>query len=352
MKNYYFFYQDTIVSVQKDTLDVNAIEATQDSSEILKTENDSISSQTIQTQPSIVKKPVQKVTSIETQNTQIVQTKPSDKPEIIEGKKIVNTQPKNFLKIIEKDNSIIKPENVFVEQQPKLKNSYYSDLGKGQPLQTNDWLLPVFFICLAIMIWVRKLYDRQISLLFSSVNNYQMSMKLFNDPSSRFKQLSYILNFNAALTVGLFLFQLLNFYNLRIFDGNQLINFLFIVAFLLLLYIIQFISYSVLGNILKGQKEYYEFLHHTYTLIKVLGIIIIPVTVINAYAAKIIIPFFLYIGLLISIFFYFKRIQRGVLILMQKQFLKFHQILYFCILEILPLMVLSKFVNSLIERSF
>ena len=352
MGSNYKIYQDSVTSTVSDTSNIISRGAlnTVDTIDSIDKEDSQVSTETII--PLIPKTKTVKERTIKAEQENIQEKNPVGYqiPEK-EIKTEDSSIPKNFLKNIDVKNVTGKPGEVFLEQnkQYQFKNNR---IGSAHSLITNDWVLPILFVSMGIMIWVRNAFMRHMGLLFGSINNYQLSLKLFKDPSTRFRNLTYILNLNSALMVGLFIFQLAGFYNVRFVDGSPFMNYLAILLFLFIIYALQFIAYSIIGNVLQRQTEYYEFMHHTYTLIKVLGIIVMPITVVNAYATDIVLPFFLILGSIIIVFFYLKRIQRGILILMQKQFLKFHQILYFCTLEILPVMVISKLVSSLIKRSF
>jgi hypothetical protein len=343
MNTYKQFYQDTI-AINSDTSqyqNVDTITVANDTTETIK-ETVSQSTQEQVVRPPVTEKniPIQK-------ETIKAETKVDD---VLDSEEIKINE--NFLNRIEKNKTESKYEDVFIDINTQQDQIEDFGIGTGRKLVSSDWMFPIILVSIVIMIWVRKTYFRQVELLFNSVYNYQMSLKLFKDPSSRFINFSIVLNFNSAITVALFLYQLSKFYKTSFFGSSDIVNYLAIVMFLLVIYILQIIAYSVLGQILNSRDEYNEFIHHTYSLIKVLGIVVIPIIIVNAYASEIILPYFLILGSIIIVYFYFKRIQRGILILMQKQFLKVHQILYFCTLEILPLMVISKIVNSLIERSF
>lgn len=212
-----------------------------------------------------------------------------------------------------------------------------------------DWIFAILLISSFTIILIRNYFDKYLNLVFKAYHNYQFSFKLFKDQSVLYNQLSYILNLNSALVMGLFFFQLIRYSATQSFLGFSGFGmFLVLPAFLISLYVLQYVLYYFLGNLTLRMSAGKEYLHHAFMLNKIMGLVFIPVTLGIAYLPEYMRFYLVYLGIFIIIIFYLKRIQRGITILKRNHVLKFYWILYFCTLEILPVLVMVKLLITFI----
>ncbi len=212
-----------------------------------------------------------------------------------------------------------------------------------------DWIFGIMLLSSFIIILIRTYYERYLNLVFRSVHNYQFSFKLFKDQSVLYTQLSYILNLNSAIVTGLYFYQLIKYSETGTFLGFSGFSlFLIIPVILIGIYILQYIAFSFIGNLTLRRNAGKEYLHHVFMLNKIMGLVFIPITLCIAYLPDYMRVYLVYLGGFVIVLFYFKRIQRGITILNRNHVLKFYWILYFCTLEILPVLIMVKLVISFI----
>ena len=214
---------------------------------------------------------------------------------------------------------------------------------------TPDWIFGILLLSSFIIILIRTYYDRYLNVVFKSVHNYQFSFKLFKDQSVLYTQLSYILNLNSAVVIGLYFYQLIKYSKAGTFLGFSGFSlFLMIPVILIGIYILQYIVFNFIGNLTLRRNAGKEYLHHTFMLNKIMGLVFIPITLCIAYLPDYMRVYLVYLGGIVIVLFYFKRIQRGITILNRNHVLKFYWILYFCTLEILPVLIMVKLIISFI----
>lgn len=254
-------------------------------------------------------------------------------------------EPFISLKINRKEKIIVKSNFYNAEVTSKIEHKEPLTFKAFSP----DWIFGILLVSSFIIILIRSYYDKYLNLVFKSFHNYQFSFKLFKDQSVLYTQLSYILNLNSALVLGLYFFQLVKYSNTTSFLGFKGFGiYLIIPAILVGIYVLQYIVYNFIGDLTLRRSAGKEYLHHSFMLNKIMGLVFIPITLCVAYLPDNLRVYFIYAGGLVIAFFYLKRIQRGFIILNRNHVLKFYWILYFCILEILPVLIMVKLVISFI----
>lgn len=214
---------------------------------------------------------------------------------------------------------------------------------------TPDWIFGIMLLSSFIIILIRIYYDKYLNIVFKSIHNYQFSFKLFKDQSALYTQLSYILNLNSAIVTGLYFYQLLKYFKTETFLGFSGFSLLLVIPVILIgIYILQYIVFSFIGNLTLRRNAGKEYMHHAFMLNKIMGLVFIPITLCIAYLPDYMRVYFVYLGSVVIVLFYFKRIQRGITILNRNHVLKFYWILYFCTLEILPVLMMVKLIISFI----
>ncbi|MFW6372051.1 MAG: hypothetical protein ACOC10_12680, partial [Bacteroidota bacterium] len=171
---------------------------------------------------------------------------------------VIKTQePAASLPVIESPSEVVqKPQKLndspnYLQRIPdySVKNTVRSDFLSGtnqtqtvavqEPIPLSkpvpDWAMGIIILSSFFLIWVRTAYYKHMSLILKSFGNYQFSVKLFKDSSQIYKQVSYLLNINSAIVVGLFLFMVYVHLAGSHHRLPDIFNYLVIPAFLLVL---------------------------------------------------------------------------------------------------------------------
>jgi hypothetical protein len=131
------------------------------------------------------------------------------------------------------------------------------------------------------------------------------------------------------------------------FPFSETINsFVLIVPALLLLYPVKSLLMQLVGWIFNDSEKITEYIFNIFLLNKVLGLSLVPIVVMAAYLSfgqQVL----LYVGVVLVVVFYVYRLFRGYFIGRATANLsRFYILLYLCTLEILPLVIVAKFISS------
>ena len=205
------------------------------------------------------------------------------------------------------------------------------------------WQGIVLFVIFSIYVLIRVSEPRKIFKVFTSVFSLQESKQLFREEFKLTKRLSILLGIGFVLVVA-FLIQFTNrYFGLILHDYSHLQQYLFFVMVISLVYLVKFFANYILAFISSNNDLSKEYLFNVFVFAQTIGIVIFPFIIclqFTKYPAE----WFLYPSLIICAGFYGLRIFRGFIISSAEQNIGFFYIfLYLCALEILPMLVLIKF---------
>ncbi len=208
---------------------------------------------------------------------------------------------------------------------------------------TPDWMIGIFILLLALLATIRLFFSKYLEQLFSSTINYATASRMFRERSFSLTHASFRLDVMFYLVFSLFIFQTFETY----LFGIQLISivkFAIILAGVTVYFGLKRLAYFLQGSISDSLPETQEFLFNMNVYNRILGLFLLPVSLIIAFAPLRNAQIAIVGGVLVTAAFYFLLIFRGVKILMRKDFSIFYLILYLCTLEILPLFFIYKLV--------
>jgi len=299
LSSYYFQSGDTIV-LQTDSL--------------LKV--DSIKSDSIVSKSLIGKNVSKKVITKDTLSTEVKQKKLQ--------KSSVETSTKIFLQ-----GTTSLPDPIVRKSTSPLK-------------KYNDWL-SIFLIFSVVIIGILRISSMKfLRELFNSAFYSQAATKMYSSVNIRNSKPSFVLSFLFFVNTGLFIFEALVFYRATIF-GQEGFSLLLIVWSVIVGYdVIKGFLYRMTGFVFDTSFLTGEYLFNAAMLSKVYAIVLLPIISVIPYVNIWMIPNLIKIGVGIFIALYIWQLFRGLKIFFQNTFSGFYMFLYFCALEILPLVILYK----------
>lgn len=207
--------------------------------------------------------------------------------------------------------------------------------------KTSDWFTGVILITLLLAATVRNSFDKYLSALFMSTVNYPAASRLFREQNISLRQGAMILEIFFLLIMGLFAYQLVLH-----FGGSLPVSgiLLYLICFgaVLLFFMLKEFIYRLLGFISETGAETSEYIFTMKIYNKMTGIFLLPIVCFLAWAPVGNPTGFIVAGLVIIALLYLKSLQRGMKILLKKQFSVFYLFLYLCTLEFLPLLLFIK----------
>ncbi len=206
---------------------------------------------------------------------------------------------------------------------------------------STDWLTLVLLLALILFASVRTIWGKYLGYLFQSVLNYSTADRLFREKNYSVLHGAVRLELLFYLVISIFLFQVAAFYRLE-FSYKNFLLYLMGLGIVIFYYFFKKSACRFLGFLSENSAVAGEFLFNMDNYNRVTGLLLLPVVAVIAFYPfhNVILP--LTIGAIVCGIIYFLLLSRGFIIIIKKQFSIFYLFLYFCTLEILPLVLLYK----------
>jgi hypothetical protein len=217
----------------------------------------------------------------------------------------------------------------------------------SQPFKThsNDWFTYAFILTLIILVFVKNTTKKYFSLLLQSITSFLASSKMYREQNISLLQGSAVMELFYLIVMALFGFQVLKSAGNRLPLPDFMIFLICFVA-LFLFFQAKNLIYKLMGIFSETLSDTREYLFNVQNYYKVLGILLWPLVAFIAWFPFQNQHFFMITGLVLTLFFYLFYLIRGVRILIRKQYSIFYLFLYLCTLEILPLLLMFKVVQT------
>lgn len=215
------------------------------------------------------------------------------------------------------------------------------------PILTNTpilyWPSLLLFFVFSIYVSIKVTDPKKIIKIFISIFSIQASKQLIREDYKLYKRVSVFLSACFILVIS-FLISLINdYFGLILKSYSLFYQYLFFILITTFIYLTKIVSTLILSYITSSYEIGREYIFNLFLFCQIAGIILFPVVVFlqfSKYPAE----WFLYPGLIICGSIYMLRIFRGFVISALEQNIGIlYIILYLCALEILPLLVLVRF---------
>ncbi len=206
-----------------------------------------------------------------------------------------------------------------------------------------DWVAGVLVLVFILFTTVRLFFGKYLSQILHAAINYATASRLFRERSLSISHVSLRLDFIFFITFSLFLYQVFG-KRIDFGVGNPFFHYLILLVGTSLFFGAKQVIYSFQGSLGEASNETSEVLYNMNLYNRVIGLGMIPVTLILAFSRLQNTQFVIGLGVLITLVCYILMVFRGIKILVRKDFPIFYLILYLCTLEILPLFYIYKLV--------
>jgi len=203
-----------------------------------------------------------------------------------------------------------------------------------------DWLLFIFVSLAVIITWVRVSYKKSINQTLESIINIQTTRKLLSEKSNLLQKASLFLTIIYLVSTSVFIFELINYYNIKLlqYEGYKL--FIACLVSFLLFFVIKIFLYWLSGILFDNNRQMSDVINNTNIFYRSLGIVTLPFIISIPYVPQPFTKYFLYTVILLFCISFITRTIRCLIISFQNKLSLYYSFLYFCILEILPLLYL------------
>jgi hypothetical protein len=205
----------------------------------------------------------------------------------------------------------------------------------------NDWVLPVLIMCLIILAWIRFSYRKRFGLIIQSSFSRQNLSLLIREGGYGYDLINLSLGLVFIAATALLFYQLMVEVSGMPESGKiSLLLFFGIMAGIIAWLMIRLVMIRLLEWIFKTRETTTLYVMSTMSFHFILGILLLPFLVFNAYTE---IRFILYVSLAVAGIIFILKIFRGIIIgLSDTKFSIFYLFFYLCTVEILPILVIIK----------
>lgn len=242
---------------------------------------------------------------------------------------------------------VVQKDVPFTEFDDKVFRINYTKIGQME----NGWMFWSLLASLIVLGITKIVFKKRTESIFSHAFNFNFAQKEFHKAGENSQLATTILQCIFAFNLGLFTFfafkinldweltTLQTIFRTGIFTGCFLV-----------LYFCKKLLYYLIAGIFDRYEYAHECIFNVYLFNRALGICLYPIVIALAFVkASIIAPnVLLIIGYVVIGLFYLFRLYREFQISLKNRISLFYIFLYFCTLEFLPIMLLVKFITSIV----
>jgi hypothetical protein len=212
----------------------------------------------------------------------------------------------------------------------------------------NDWVLPV--ILLTVLIY--GVIKAETLKFFRGVLKF-ISFRGINESASRdigalFQWQSTLFNFASFINISIFAFFSSLWSSILPAEWNGFIYWLISLAIIISALTLRHFVCTIIGNLSGEQEVFNEYLVTIYQAYRIAGLYLLIITVLILYTSFIPVNILFYAGFSLVALLYLFRAFRLFLIFINRHVSIFYLILYLCALEILPVLIIVKYVTGLV----
>jgi hypothetical protein len=233
-----------------------------------------------------------------------------------------------------------------------LRNLFSTSISRyteALPIKTregheNAWVLGLALSAIAILIIIRISFQKYLSPILSSLINMQIAEKLMREKNVLIRRVFVLLNFIFILSISLYLFICLKYFKVPMPVKSNLLVYLIIFGTITVFLQIRLLLQSAIGYIFESTVLFKDFIHNNYLINKNLGLYLLPLVISVFYLRQPFADIVFYVSSGIFIISLLYRYLRGLQIILKHNVFLLYSILYLCTLEILPALIVLKFV--------
>jgi len=240
---------------------------------------------------------------------------------------------------------------VFIETKP------FDSAGSGNNLYSKnlskqtfpDWYFIVIIVLLSVIASARIIYGKFLYSVWVSAYSYQFATKTYKDRGVVQKRVGFGLDLLYLLNASLFIFLLNYHFSFLITELKDYEFILLVFSTLGLLVLVRISVMRITAYIFERSELFLGFLYHYFIFSKLLGMVLIPFLIAIPYTSGKLQEVIIYTGISMVFAIQFIRLIRATVYVLKNVIFLFYLILYLCVLEILPVLVVIKLLLSLAQ---
>ena len=210
------------------------------------------------------------------------------------------------------------------------------------------WYFIYLFILLGIYAWTSIYYGKVFVQTFQASINLKLTSRLFKSNNLLQTQLDRILYVFYVLSLAFMLYFLELRYEIRPYELQDVLLFLFNVALLALLFLGRMVLHNIAGFLFNQLKIVREYLYHIFLYNKLIGLVALPLMFLMVYTRGLLQELIIWTSYCILLAIFLLRLIRGLVFSYRKDVLNFYMFLYLCALEIAPIVLIYRWLEGIL----
>lgn len=241
---------------------------------------------------------------------------------------------------------LVKDKNTIIKSYTKSIFSPHLLLPKSMQVHEvnssgGDWIFGIFLLCFILLSWIRIFYKKRLNLIFKTFISQRTTNLLLRDGTLFNERISLALSFIFFSTISMFaycIYQLATNTEFKPTQGLIIYGQIFLLIFAFIAFKMALVN--IIGNVFNNKIKSFEYQINDLIFFQVLGVVLLPIVLFYSYLHTLNL---LYIATSIMFLWYIYKLLRDLFIgITHSKFSLFYLFLYFCTVEILPLLVLIK----------
>ncbi len=205
------------------------------------------------------------------------------------------------------------------------------------------WPALILFLILSFVVVLKITASSKTLRVLNAAYSLQVARQLEREDYSQFKRVPVLLSSIFVLTIAFLFFKLNELFGFVLEGNDSLFQYIFFVLLIIVMYTVKFITGNIISYITNTNNIINEYFNSTLIINHSVGLILLPLMILaqlsHLYALWLVVP-----GVLLLLLAYLLRLFRGFVFAGIDHGIGILQLfVYLCALEILPLLVLIKF---------
>lgn len=214
---------------------------------------------------------------------------------------------------------------------------------------SSEWMIIVFILVLFLIAWVKNTYPRRFSQLLRSLINKQSLLQVMREELVFSHRGSIVLTIVFIIIGGVFLTLTGIVFNFKIISQSDqlLIQFGYWSLVILVIYLFKWIVNGLFFGLIQQPELFQTQLFIISIFNKVIGLILLPITILAAYLPLNMSSYFIQFGIVLWVIILIYRIIKEVSLSLSFKIPSLYIIFYLCAFEISPFIIGIKLVSVL-----
>ena len=216
-----------------------------------------------------------------------------------------------------------------------------------QYIRSGDWMVGVLLFSIIALAWTRMKHRKLLLENTKAIFSVRDTIRLLSEQNAVAQRVFFIINMVFFFNLALFSYQLLSYFHLSVFDFGEITNYWALLAGIIAVYISRIGALKFLAFLFQQATLGKEIVYNLFTINRVVAFVLLPFIVAIPFVPENLEPFFIYSGITINSLLLIWQTIRNVQLFFMGNPSLFYTILYLCALEIVPVIVLIKYILSI-----